>query len=350
MAAKKRKNKLLVLLIIVSLLVVIILIGNHFYQRILAPSVKLDRQEAFLKIPSGADFRTIKDSLHAKRWIRDTGDFAWVARKMNLPNHVYAGKYRVENGMSNKALVELLRSGKDEPVRLTIRPFESLSGLAGQVGDRIEADSSRLMTFLTSENYQEKLGFNEATILCLFIPNTYEFYWNTQAQEFLKKMKEEYEAFWNSTRKQKAEQYDLHPTEVQTLASIIQKESSKPAEWDTMAGVYLNRLEKGIALQADPTLKYILKKKGKEVKRIYNKHKKLASPYNTYKNRGLPPGPLVAPQTRAIEAVLNAVNHDYYYFVAKPDFSGYHHFSETLRQHNRYARKYQQTLNEKDIR
>ncbi len=322
---------------------------NHFYEKVYKPSVTMDQEKAFLHIPSGADFQTIKDSLYQKGWVQDTANFGFVARWMNLPGHVYPGRYKISDGMSNKSLVELLRSGQNVPVNLTLKPYSDISAIAGYVSNKLEADSAKIVNMLNQEAILNKWGFDQNTRLCLFIPNTYEFYWHTSAKEFLERMYKEYNNFWDQEKRQKAERLGLTLQEVQILASIVQKESAKQAEWDTIAGVYLNRLEDGIRLQADVTLKYILEKRGKDVKRIYNKHKKLESPFNTYNSRGLPPGPLVSPEIAAIKAVLNPVDHEYYYFVAKPGFSGYHTFSESPQEHQRNAAKYQRFLDQQNI-
>lgn len=346
----KRSNQGLFWLSVIFIVAVIGFFAiNYFYKAIYSPAVNLDKEKAYFHIPSGGNFNQVRDSLYEKHILQDTNNFAWLARQMNLPNNVYPGRYQLKNNMSNKALITLLRSGQDVPVKLTIQSFERPTQLAGYVGDKLEADSNQVIDYLNDTALIRNWGFNQANMMCLFIPNTYEFYWNTTAKAFLKKMHKEYLNFWNAKRQQDADAIDLTPKEVQILASIVQKESSKKDEWDTIAGVYLNRLEKGVALQADPTLKYILKKRGKSVKRIYNKHKELESPYNTYQKTGLPPGPLVSPEIPAIKAVLEPADHDYFYFVAKPNYSGYHNFSETLQQHNRYARRYHEFLNQQNI-
>jgi UPF0755 protein len=215
--------------------------------------------------------------------------------------------------------------------------------LAGRIGDQIEADSSSIVAYLTDVTNLSHLGFNAKTIPALFLPNTYEFYWNTDAEKFVEKMKGEYDKYWNEERRNKARAIGLSPVQVSILASIVDKETNKTDEMPRIAGVYLNRLRSGWLLQADPTLVFAVG--DFEMKRVLNIHKEVESPYNTYKYTGLPPGPICIPSLQSINAVLNAEKHKYYYFCAKEDFSGYHNFAKTLTEHNRNAARYQRALN-----
>ncbi len=324
--------------------------GYWLYKMVYGPAVEVTGSQQYLYIPSNADFQVVKRELHKQGFIKDTAAFNRIARWMNYPAHIYPGKYELKQGMSNRALVRKLRSGDKAFVNLTISTFSDLPRLAGYVSKRLEADSANIMRNLNDDKLLDSLGFNKHTRLCLFIPDTYEFPWNTRARAFLKGMYRHYQNFWTMQRKAQANERELNPQEVMTLASIVQRESNRIAEWDTIAGVYLNRLNRaGMPLQADPTIQYILRQRGKQVNRIYKKHLKIASPYNTYQNRGLPPGPLQIPHKKAIKAVLNRAEHDYLYFVAKPGNKGGHRFSRTLRQHNRYARDYQRYLNQESI-
>ena len=326
------------------------LVFNHYYNKIYGPSVSLNEDSTYFHIPTGSDFDDVKARLHDKGIVKDTAGFGFVARWMNYPNHIYPGRYLIEDKMSNRALITKLRKPDKSPVRLVIGSFKTIEELTSYAGKKLELDSVKLLELLNDEKYIAKYGFNKTDIKCMFIPDTYEFYWNTSASEFLEKLHKEYREFWNTARRQKAKAQGLNPKEVHILASIVQSESSMRAEWDTIAGVYLNRLKIGMALQADPTLKYILHQRGQtDIKRILNKHKDLNSPYNTYKYPGLPPGPLVMPEIPAIEAVLDPAEHNYKYFVAKPGNQKGHRFSTSLQQHNRYAREYRQYLNEQKI-
>ena len=321
------------------------------YNLVYSPAVKVSGSNHYLYIPSDADFQTVSQRLHKREFLEDTTAFNRVARWMNYPSHIYPGKYKLADGLSNRALVKKLRSGEKAFVDLTISTFNNIPSVAGYVGDRLEADSANILWLLNDSVFLDSLGFDKPNRFCLFITDTYEFEWNTKARDFLKQMKKHYQNFWTLQRKAKANKRQLEPNEVMTLASIVQSESNYIAEWDTIAGVYLNRLNRAnMPLQADPTIQYLLQKKGeKNVNRIYKKDLKVESPYNTYQNRGLPPGPICIPEKRAVEAVLNRAKHKYLYFVAKTGNQRGHLFSRTLRQHNRYAREYHRHLNKESI-
>lgn len=339
-------------IIFLFLLLILVGIGGYYlYNIVYGPAVKASSSNRYLYIPSDSDFQAVTQNLYQSGFLSDTTNFKRLANWMNYPAHVYPGRYRLEKGISLHKLIIKLRSANKTPISLTLSPFRNIESLAGYVNARLEADSARIVQLMNKEDVLQQFNLDRENRLCLFIPDTYEFEWNTEAMGFLKQMHKHYKNFWTIQRKAKAKQQELTPKEVMTLASIVQEESNRIREWDTIAGVYLNRLNKAnMRLQADPTLKYILEERGKEnIQRIYKKHFKLNSPYNTYKNDGLPPGPIGMPETQAIKAVLNPVEHDYLYFVAKPNGKGSHNFSKTLRQHNRYARKYRQHLDKESI-
>jgi UPF0755 protein len=232
-------------------------------------------------------------------------------------------------------------------VNVTFNNVRTLYDLAGKIGGQISADSAGIINFLSdSANYSDD-SFTRENIISVVIPNTYKFFWNTDPEELYLRMLKENRKFWNDERKSKAEAIDLTPAGVSTLASIVDEEVSKSDEKPRIAGVYLNRLKRGIPLQADPTIKFALN--DFSLTRILTRHLNIDSPYNTYINGGLPPGPIGCPTIGSIDAVLNAEKHDYLYFVAKADFSGYHQFSRTLSEHNRYAAMYQRELNKRKI-
>ena len=336
----------------IILLIIIIggLIGAYLgYQAIYAPNVTTgEKKYTLLYIPTGADFETVKDSLYARNIIENEMYFEELAKLKNYPQNVKPGRYRIQNNMSSNELINLLRAGKQDPVNVTFNNVRTLDVLAGRVSDKIEADSAAIMELVTDEQFINKYGKNKETILSLFIPDTYEFYWNTDAEGFVNRMAEEYKNYWNNERTSKAENLKMTPEEVATLASIVEHETYKNDDKPKIAGVYLNRLEIGMPLQADPTLIWALG--DFSIKRVLNVHKEIESPYNTYKNRGLPPGPIGIPSKSSIDAVLNYEDHDYLYFVAKADFSGYSDFSKTYDEHLRKARLYQQELNKRNIR
>lgn len=317
------------------------------YNKIYAPNIDLGKKETtYLYIPTGANFDTVKNILCDNNYITDSASFEWVAEKMNYKNHVYPGRYLIEKNMSNKDLITMLRAGEQAPVKVVFNNIRTKKDFATLISAQLEADAASIQQLLNDEKYLAGFGFNKNTALCMFLPNTYEFYWNTLADEFIRRMYDEYVNFWNDKRKAKAEKAGLKIIEVSILASIIDEETKFADEKPTIAGVYINRLNKGMRLQADPTIRYLL---GNKVNRVLKKHLHIDSPYNTYRNNGLPPGPIRIPSMNAIEAVLNYKHHDYLFFCAKDDFSGYHSFAKTLTEHNKNARLYQKALNKKRI-
>ncbi len=322
--------------------------GIDIYRKAFRPNVFTKNKEVqFLYIPTGSSFNEVLELLYGNKFIRNKSTFEWAADRMNYKKHIRPGKYKIKNRMTNHKLILMLRSGDQEPVKLAFSNIRTLENLAEIVSRKIEADYSEIINLLHNKEYIKQTGFNEYTIIGLFIPNTYEFYWNTSAEQFISRMLDEYNNFWNRSRKSKAEQMNLTQNEVVTLASIVDEESSRQEEDPIIAGVYINRLRKGIKLQADPTVRYA--HGDFSMRRILTKHLAIESPYNTYKYYGLPPGPIRIPSIESVDAVLNYRKHDYLYFCAKDDFSGYHYFAKTLAQHNKYARLYQRALNKRRI-
>ena len=314
---KKRTKVILVVLAVI--LMVAILAGSWAYNRVMKPNVITpDQKEFSLFIPTGADFDQVKDSLYANHLIKDPSSFEWVAQRKDYAHHVKPGRYVLKDGMSNNQLTNMLRGGLQTPVKVTFNNMRDVRMLAGRIGAQIEADSAAIVAYLEDAGNLSRLGFNLQTIPAMFLPNTYEFYWNTDAEKFVEKMKGEYDKYWNAERLDKAKAKGLSPVQVSILASIVDKETNKTDEMARIAGVYLNRLRSGWLLQADPTLVFAVG--DFELKRVLNIHKEVESPYNTYKYAGLPPGPICIPSLQAINAVLNAEKHDYYYFCAREDF------------------------------
>ena len=339
---KKRKRKIL-LIVLAVLILIAILAGYWLYNRIMHPNVTTPEQKDYsLYIPTGAGFDQVKDSLYVHDLIKNKNSFEWVCRRRDYPDHVKPGRYVLHDGMSNRQLCNMLRGGLQTPVQVKFNNMRDIKMLAGRVGRQIEADSTEIVSYLNNVEVLRQLGFNDRTIPALFLPNTYEFYWNTDAEKFVEKMKSEYDKFWNDDRKTKAKAVGLTPLQVSILASIVDKETNKTDEMARIAGVYLNRLKGGWLLQADPTLVFAVG--DFELKRVLNVHKEVESPYNTYKYPGLPPGPICIPSLASIDAVLNPEKHSYYYFCAKDDFSGYHNFAKTLADHNKNAQRYQRAL------
>jgi UPF0755 protein len=321
----------------------------QLYDKIYGPNVWLEagQQDTFLYIPTGSDMEDVRNIIIRRGYVEDSSSFTWLAQKKNYPSHVHPGRYRLEEGMSNNELINLLRSGRQEPVSLIFNNIRSKRELAGVVSEQIEADSSNIVRLLNDKQFLEQFDMNSQTIPAIFIPNTYELYWDTPAKKFIKRMHREYRRFWTKERRQKARNIGMDPVEATTLASIVDEETIHDDEMPDIAGVYINRLKQGMRLQADPTIKYAIG--DFTVNRVLKKHLEVDSPYNTYKNAGLPPGPISIPSIAAIRSVLHYSKHDYLYFAAKPDFSGYHNFSTTHRQHIINARKYQRALNRKAI-
>jgi len=300
-----------------------------------------------LYIPTGSTYSQALDSIYSTFDVRGKKLFEWVARMRKYPGLVKPGRYVFDKKTSFLKFLSTLRTGRQTPVNVTFSNVRTLYQVAARVGDKIEADSTSLIAYLLKESNYSADGFRKETVISVFIPNTYELYWNTQAPGFFEKMLKEYRKFWNGQRLRKAGEERLTPVEVSTVASIVDEETIRPDEKARIAGVYLNRLKRGMALQADPTIKFALN--DFTLTRILYKHLQVDSPYNTYKHPGLPPGPINCPSVESIDAVLDAEKHDYIYFVAKADNSGYHVFSRTLTEHNHYASEYQKYLDKRKI-
>ena len=330
------------------LLMIAGMVSYRFYDDIYGANLSITGEEAlFLYIPTNSTFDDVCSRLE-EVGLYDTESFRWVAGKMNYPAKLKPGRYRLTDGMSNIELVRMLRSGRQIPVKVTFNNIRLNTQLAGAVTPTIEADSAGIMALLTDSAYlAERFNLTPQTVLSLCIPNTYELFWNTSAKGFLDRMEKEHERFWTESRRQKAREANLTLLQVSTLASIIEEETQMDSEKPIMAGVYINRLSKSIPLQADPTIKYAAG--DFTIRRILNRHKEIQSPYNTYLHAGLPPGPICIPSITSIDAVLNYSKHDYLFFCAKEDFSGYHNFARTLQQHSRNAQAYQSALNRRRI-
>lgn len=328
-------------------MVIMVVVVFKMYSRIFVTNVHLDAEQTLLYIPTGTGFDGVMATLEEQGIIEDPKSFVWVARKKEYDKNVKPGRYKIKNGLSNNELVNLLRSGNQDPVMVVFNNVRSIAQLAGRVSGYMERDSVTFSSYLNDPELPAQYGFTNETFSSMFIPNTYEFFWTTTPEEFVKRMNREYEEFWEGNRDRQAEELGMTRTEVVTLASIVDEETLFDEENSTVAGVYLNRLKKRIPLQADPTLKFALGDFSR--KRILNEDKQIDSPYNTYKYRGLPPGPISIPSVSAIDGVLNFEKHNYLFFCAKSDFSGYHVFSQTLAQHNQNAREYQRALNRNHI-
>jgi UPF0755 protein len=339
------KRLMYILVIVLALSGVRIL---SLYRKAYAPNIfTKEKEEVYFYIKTGSTYPDVINAIKALEIVRNMNSLEWVAAKKNYPNHVYPGRYLIQNRMSNNELINMLRSGKQKPLNLTFNNLRTLKQLSDRISEQLEFSSDTLLALLNSGSIQKKYGFNKYTINCMFISNTYEMYWNVSPGAFLDRMYKEYNAFWNNRRQTKAEKMGMTREEVMTLASIVNEETRKSDEKSRVAGVYINRLKKGIRLQADPTIIYGLG--NFNIKRVLRKHYQLETPFNTYLIDGLPPGPICFPDISTIDAVLNYEKHNYYYFCARPDFSGYHAFARTLDEHNRNAALYRSELNKRRI-
>lgn len=322
--------------------------GFHFYNKIYSNNTLLKNDDVFyLYIPKDAKLKQVTDSLSQHHILKDIESFLWVADKKSYKK-VKSGRYELKAGMSNNEIINRLRSGHQKPLKATFNNIRTKQELASKISKQLELDSADLFKLLNDNDFLKPFGFTKQTILAMFIPNTYEFYWNISAKAFFKKMNKEYTKFWNPARLAKAKKIRMNPLEVSTLASIVQAEQSMHNdEKAKVAGLYINRLRKGMLLQSDPTVVYAIG--DFSIRRVLNKDKEIDSPYNTYKYKGLPPAPINLPEISSINAVLNYEKHNYIFMCAKEDFSGYHNFAKTNAQHMMYARRYQAALNKKKI-
>ncbi len=313
--------------------------GYQLYLYIFNENVKTEHA---LIIPEGATYNQVVDSLQANDIILNYKAFHWVSKKKNYPESVKPGRYLLRENMNTNQIVNKLRAGEQDPVNVIFSNARFKQEMAGKVSRHIQADSLSILELFNDTARIREWGFTQETYKAMFIPNTYQFYWTTDASEFAERMKKEFDRFWNEDRREKAESIGLTPVEVTTLASIVQEETAKKEELSRVAGLYINRLNRGMPLQADPTVKFAVG--DFSLRRILNVHLETDSPYNTYLYAGLPPGPVNFPEVSAIEAVLSYEEHKYLYMVAREDFSGYHNFATTLAEHNRNANKYRAAL------
>jgi UPF0755 protein len=345
--SKSLSFKLKVFLATLSLLLVLIAAtGINYYLKYFKPNVT-DNQE-YLYIPTGSNFKDVFSIIVNKDIVKDTISFLNAAQNMDYPVKVKAGRYRLTKDMSNRSLINMLKAGNQEPVNIAFQNVRLKHTLAGMISKKIESDSTSILGLLDSAAFVEKYGFNTENIYTMFIPNSYEIYWNSNAEKFFLRMHAEYLKFWNADRKAKASKINLSQADVSILASIVDSEALNDSEMPRIAGLYMNRLLKGMRLEADPTV--IFAANDFTIRRVLNKHLRINSPYNTYLNEGLPPGPITMPSINAIDAVLNYEKHDYIYMCAKEDFSGYHNYASNLSQHLQNARKFQDALNQRNIK
>lgn len=344
----RSRRKQIIMMIIAVLILGSVIIGYLGYRMVYKPNVWLnDKASASFNIKSGSSWDDVKQMLYKNGTIIHRESFERLATIMKYPDHIKSGHYILKEGMSNKQIITKLRAKQQDPVKLVFNNIRIKEELAGHIAEQLETDSVSLLKLLNDADYLKKIGFTTDNIISMFIPNTYEVYWDITPEKFIEKMHREYMAFWTEKRKARLAEIRLTELEAITMASIVEKETNKNDEKPDVAGVYMNRLRDGWLLQADPTLVYALG--DFSIKRVLNVYKTIDSPYNTYKYVGLPPGPICLPSISSIDAVLNYRPHKYMYFCAREDFSGYHNFAVTMDEHLLNASKYQQALNQKGI-
>lgn len=331
-------------------LVAMAFISYKIYDLVFAPNTEFDEDQVAIFIRSDDEYADVRKQLDTL--LKNIEEFDMVAQKKGYASNIRAGKYILRNGMNNNEIVNALRRG-NVPVSVTYNNQERLEDLAGRISRQIEADSVSLLKAMKDTAFLQDNDLDLQNALGMYIPNKYEFFWNTSAEGFRERMLTEYKRFWNEERLAKAEAIGLTPQEVTVIASIVQKETAKVSERPKVAGVYMNRINNGWKLDADPTVIYAIKNKNQNfdtiIKRVLYKDLTLDSPYNTYLYGGLPPGPIFMPDISSIDAVLNYEKHDYFFFVADVENFGYHKFAETLAQHNRNKQEYVRWINQQSI-
>ncbi|GCC50830.1 endolytic transglycosylase MltG [Chryseotalea sanaruensis] len=316
--------------------------GFYAYQIIYTPNFLVGKEDRMIVIPNDADFKTVQKILHEGDYVQDLMSFAFLSRMMDYDKKVKPGRFILKANMTNLQAIRLLRLGKQEPVRITFNNVRLLKDLAEKITTNLSMRPDEFEAAAVKFSMNNKYGFNKDNLMCMFIPNTYEVYYNILPDALMERMYDEYVIFWNDERKAKAAQLGLSPVEVSILASIVQAEAMKQDEAPVIAGLYLNRLKQDMPLQADPTL--VFASGDFSLKRVLNEHKEIDSPYNTYKYAGLPPGPINMPRVNCVDAVLNHDVNNYLYMCAKEDFSGYHNFTDNYRQQINNAKRYQRAL------
>lgn len=338
------KKKILIPLIIFS---TILTTGSVYtYQMLYSPNFLINAEEKFIIIEENTDFNELIKKLEDDTLINDILSFSFLSKLMEYQENIKIGAYKVKMNMSNYEMITMLRSGNQTPIKLTFTYARKIEDLAEKITTKLKMTKDDLLNYL-NENINNYSGFKKTDIISIFLPDTYEVYWNISPKKLTNKMYSEYKKFWNEERLSKLDKINLNQKEAIVLASIVASESRMLDEADRIAGLYINRLNRNMRLQADPTL--IFAANDFTIRRVLNKHKKIKSPYNTYIHRGLPPGPIRLASKKYIDAVLNYEKHNYIYMCAKEDFSGYHAFATNLSDHNRNAKKFQIALNRRKI-
>ena len=348
MAEKKASSGTLRKFIIALVLLIILSLGITcviYYLRYFGPNVSGKKE--YLYIHTGATFDDVYKTIRDEGIVNYTTTFHWSAINMKYTGRVKAGRYRLHEGMSNRKFINMLASGAQEPVTLAFHNLRLKQQFAGFVAKKIEPDSTAMINLLDSADFVKQYGFTTDNVYTMFLPNSYQLYWNTSPEKFFKRMYANYQKFWTPERKQQAAEINLSPIQVSILASIVDAEALHDDEMPTIAGLYLNRLKKNMKLESDPTV--IFAENDFTIRRVLNKYLTINSPYNTYMYVGLPPGPIMMPSINAVNSVLNYKASNYLYMCAKADFSGYHAFATNVADHLVNAHKFQQALNARHI-
>jgi len=346
----KKSYNIILSLGILSFLFILSMVVFNYYKTYYSENTNFDEESIFLYVKSGSGLNNFKKQITPL--LKDSVTFFNAAYKTKYFLNIKAGRYEIKKGFSNKEIINTLKF-QNKPVKVTFNNLERIENLASRISNFIEPDSLSLMNSFNDVNFLNENNLNSESIFSIFLPNTYEFYWNTSADQFRDKMYNQFKSYWTEAKKEKARSLNLSPIEVSVLASIVQRETPKVDERPTISGVYFNRLKKNMKLQADPTVVYTIKeKKGfdTKIRRVLYKDLKIKSPYNTYIHRGLPPGPIYMPDFSSIESVLNLENHKYLFFVADVKRPGYHMFASTNREHNKNKRQYTNWLRKNKIR
>lgn len=327
--------------IILILVVLLITIGIYAAWQVFGPTVS-NPENKYFYIRTGAGYEEVKRSLKEKKIITGTFFFNLVAKQVKYDRQVKAGKYEIKSGSSIISLLRMLKVGRQVPVRFVINKFRTREDFAGKAGQQFEFDSTEVIKFMSSNDSLAAYQLDTNTVMTAIIPNSYLFWWNVSFKNLFTRLEDQKEKFWDGKREQKAAALHLTPKQVYTIASIVEEETNKEADKGLVASVYINRLKKGMKLEADPTVKFAIR--DFKLKRILHSHLAFPSAYNTYRQTGLPPGPICTPSINTIDAVLNSPKTNYIFFVAKPDFNGYSNFAETYQEHLIFARAYRRAL------
>jgi UPF0755 protein len=327
---------------VIFVLLLVLLAGAWLGWQLIGPGTAFEGKNYYLLIKTGSNYQDLQQQLEKDQVLSSPSVFDMLAKKLDYPQKVKAGRYNIKKGMSLVDIVRMLKNGLQDPVNLVITKLRTREDLASLVGRKFECDSASFMAYISSTDSLKSFQLDSNTVMSSVFPDTYTYFWNTTSAKIFAKLRSNYESFWTTDRLRQAKEHGLTPQTAYTLASIVEEETLKKDDKGKIASVYLNRMAKGMRLGADPTVKFALRQFG--LKRIYEKHLSVESPYNTYRVEGLPPGPICTPSAQTIDAVITSPATNYIYFVAKASLDGYSNFAETYQEHLKYAKEYQQAL------